>query len=762
MKALTNILTRLLMLLMIFIMACTEEAAEVDNLSRQEQHVTVRMQVPGMTATTTRAADDDAITSITALAFGSEGNLLGTSEATNISNVNADGGYNGTFTLSVPKPNDTKTIHFLANLPNNVNIPQSGSQTDVLRGLTTTDTSNLIYWGVAEYTGSNLFVDLYRNMAMIAIAPAVVDTEFNEFEENELFIAGLYNANQSGTLVPYKEAFNFNLNENDYYTLPEPLDKSNVEYNEPYSASTYVFEHENTRREPLCAICEIGESFYKVALVDDRTGEPYDIIRNHKYIIYVSDVDDYQTSTYQADSYENALKKEPINLDVDEVKMVSFIYNEDASLNLNNNETFSVTVNVPDVKGGSLTAIYIETNDFDVTDESGLTVPNNEGVYTYTPSMGSKTTLTFTPKSAGSKSIVITGEAENMEVPYTPIDVAVNATINAAAKTSTTLYYDATEAQTVTVDVTIPKGVTALSIAAPDFTTIEKTAGDGTLDGTTYTPTNTNGQRATFVFTLNKSKFTDTDTSTITFSDDDESKKQYVTSGEVSIDVKKTPVATNTLTVTPITKPIIDLSEGGSKIVQLSLSIPSDLSYLRVNTDYAFTVTALQGSPAPRAEAPNYYYDYISPGSVSTIELELAISDKIFGVEGEYPITFYASQNSSEGITTTISVVNNDLEDGIIWKGSKEAVNAGYILNYASFANYRESNKQLKIDIETTGDGWKQFYVKYEGDNNYLLSQSGYSLDNTLSLDIPSEDRKLIISGQADDGIITITKIYIE
>ena len=282
------------MLLMIFIMACTEEAVEVNNLSRQEQHVTVRMQVPGMTATTTRAADDGAITSITALAFGSEGNLLGTSGATDISNVNADGGYNGTFTLSVP--DGTKTIHFLANLPNDVNIPQSGSQTEVLTSLTTTDTSNLIYWGVAEYTGSNLFVDLYRNMAMIAIAPAVVDTEFNEFEENELFIAGLYNANQSGTLVPYKEAFNFDLDENDYYTLPEPLDKSNVKYNEPYSASTYVFEHENTRREPLCAICKIGESFYKVALVDDRTGEPYDIIRNHKYIIYVSDVDDYQTS----------------------------------------------------------------------------------------------------------------------------------------------------------------------------------------------------------------------------------------------------------------------------------------------------------------------------------------------------------------------------------------------------------------------------------------------------------------------------------
>lgn len=513
------------MLLMIFIMACTEEAVEVDNLSRQEQHVTVRMQVPGMTATTTRAADDGAITSITALAFGSDGNLLGTSGATEIKAT----GDNGTFTLSVP--NDTKTIHFLANLPNNVNIPQSGSQTDVLRGLTTTDNENLTYWGVAEYTGNNnLFVDLYRNMAMIAIAPAVVDTEFNEFEENELFIAGLYNANQSGTLVPYKEIFNFDLDENDYYTLPEPLDKSNVKYNEPYSASTYVFEHENTRREPLCAICEIGESFYKVALVDDRTGEPYDIIRNHKYIIYVSDVDDYQTDEYRAGSYEGALEKEPINLNVDEVKMVSFTYNKDASLNLNNNETFSVAVDVPEVKDGSLTAIYIEADDFDVTAESGLTGPNN-GVYTYTASMNSETTLTFTPKSAGSKSIVITGEAVNMEVPRTEISVAVNATIIAEADKET-IYHDGND-KTVTVSVTIPKGVSGLNISATNFNYGGDTDGVYTYDRTDGATTETIVQ---LVFTLKDDVTAD---SSITFSD--ASSNPNVTGATVDVNVEATP-----------------------------------------------------------------------------------------------------------------------------------------------------------------------------------------------------------------------------
>ena len=57
MKALTNILTRLLMLLLLMLVACTEDAAEVDDLVRGEEYVQVRMQVPGMKAAATRADD---------------------------------------------------------------------------------------------------------------------------------------------------------------------------------------------------------------------------------------------------------------------------------------------------------------------------------------------------------------------------------------------------------------------------------------------------------------------------------------------------------------------------------------------------------------------------------------------------------------------------------------------------------------------------------------------------------------------------------
>ena len=63
------------MLMLLMLVACTEETVEVNNLVRKEQYVMVRMQVPGMIAAATRAADGE-ITSVTALAFDSDGGFL--------------------------------------------------------------------------------------------------------------------------------------------------------------------------------------------------------------------------------------------------------------------------------------------------------------------------------------------------------------------------------------------------------------------------------------------------------------------------------------------------------------------------------------------------------------------------------------------------------------------------------------------------------------------------------------------------------------
>ena len=204
-------------MLMILLTACSEEVAEVDNLSQPGQHIRVNLCVPDLKITSRADADGD-IRHVTALAFSSANQLLKVETINTITKTNNNGGYNGSFDLTVP--NGTQTIHFLANLPDDIKnqLPQSGgTQEEVLRGLISTDFNNLRYWGKATtYDGNTnpISTILYRNMAQIAIAPCPTDTEFNQFPQDSLFIAGLDNPNTSGTLVPYNNGFNFDLNEN--------------------------------------------------------------------------------------------------------------------------------------------------------------------------------------------------------------------------------------------------------------------------------------------------------------------------------------------------------------------------------------------------------------------------------------------------------------------------------------------------------------------------------------------------------------------
>ncbi len=1063
------------MLLLLMLVACTEDAAEVNNLVRQDEYVSVRMQVPGMKAAATRAEAEDNVTSVWALTYH-EGVLKTKTEVTTAaSTLNPATSTTGTF--NIPRPASGDVIHFLANVPSDVTLPDVGSEESALSGLTTENFSSLSYWGKATYTSDeSIDVILYRNMAKVEIAAGKDCT----FPEDRLFIAGLVKPIEKGTLVPYQDGFNFDLNEHDYYTLPsdlsEPADRTNNQLPE-HVKSLYLFEHDNLgTANGLYIICEIDEEFYKVALIDEN-GDPYPIIRNHRYVIYVNDLD------YGADSFDAAAASDPVNFVVREYKDVTLTLASEAStlyynstsdeavtvtvgginsavetltltapgftilsdyakdegngvfritdrtkeeinftltltdpaqagtvsvtaagefvnggtsnmatatitlseraansgeiimwqgaveMHNNNNDGTThagkvlipysfffdangtqkiladskisleynntgyiqtylfkdgeasiwnisesteltltqellnkikeshttvwgvdaafvfeggggavlkkvtlipakesivatadktqlyydsdepqvVTVNVtvpngvetlnisaPDFSFGgdsdgdythavngqnislqftmksgiteakkstitfsggenvnaaevtinlvatqSVTFSYtgsttINLNDgyldvqmngmpdggtvtlnfdaagFTVSAQNGSTLTQNGNVWTYT---GGATNFRFTPTAPGEKTITITGTGTNISVAETAINVTVNAAITATA-TPSTIYFDGTD-KTVTVSVTIPKGVSGLNIAAADFN-----YGDDTDGLYTYERTDgaTSAATVDLTFTL-KDDVAAAKTSTITISD--ASGNTCVSSAEVSVSVEATPAQTNALTVTPLSSTTIDLSGSGNNTIQLRLAIPADLNYLRINTDYAFTVSALNGYTQPRSQAPDYYYDYITPGSVSTIDLEFTMSaDYIFEVAGEYPITFYAAQNSSEGITTTITVVNENLDDGVIWEGSKTATNSGYILKYTSFSEYRGSGKKLKIDVTSTSGGWKQFSIKYEGDNNNNLGAlQGNTIDSTLSIDIPADDRDIVISGQ---GGITITKIYVE
>lgn len=433
MKRRTNILTHLLLLLLLLV-ACTADDAIKENLSHQDEYVTVRMHIPGMKAVATRAAETDNITSIVALVFSND-QLQSVTEYTTAnanSTLHPISPISGT--LTIEKPTNGDVIHFLANLPANYSLDdlraQTGkSQTDVLCNLSSRDYDKLSYWGMATRNDNNAVMDviLYRNKAMIEIKPGADCT----FRQDELFIAGLDNPNNVGLLVPYndKDGFNFDLDNNDYLTLPDepdPLDKTDelTNYGAGYDNAYYVFEHENPNDDAkgLYVICKIGDDYYKVALHDEK-GQPYPIIRNHKYTILVNDLD------AGCKTYSEALLADPIKPTVIETKDVTINYIDNPIIYLNGGASSTLPVYVTIPAGASLTQFSIETyNNFDVTASDGTLTATGNG-YTY---VGGSTTFTFIPKnglSANNYTILLSGSGNNLNDFSRSIDVKVDATM---------------------------------------------------------------------------------------------------------------------------------------------------------------------------------------------------------------------------------------------------------------------------------------------------------------------------------------------
>ena len=426
MKRRIDILTHLLLLLLILV-ACTADDAIKENLSHQDEYVTVRMHIPGMKAVATRAAETDNITSIVALVFRNDKLESFKEYSTTNSALHPISPISGTITID--KPNNGDVIHFLANLPANYNNEnyldeQKGkSQIEVLCNLSSRDYDKLSYWGMATRNENNAVMDviLYRNKAMIEIKPG----ENCTFRQDELFIAGLDNPNKVGLLVPYNDGFNFDLDNNDYLTLPAEPDTldNTVELTNNgtgYDNAYYVFEHANPNNaDGLYVICKIGDDYYKVALHDEK-GQPYPIIRNHKYTILVNDLD------AGCKTYSEALTAEPIKPTVIETKDVTFTYTDNATVYLNGGASSTLPVEVTIPAGASLTQIGIVTNkNFDATASGGTLTPTDNG-YTYT---GGSATFTFIPKNAGDYTIQISGSGNNLNDFSRSINVKVDATV---------------------------------------------------------------------------------------------------------------------------------------------------------------------------------------------------------------------------------------------------------------------------------------------------------------------------------------------
>ena len=570
MKRRTDILTHLLLLLLVLV-ACTADDAIKENLSHQDEYVTVRMHIPGMKAVATRAAETDNITSIVALVFSNDKLESFKEYSTTNSALHPISPISGTITIE--KPTNGDVIHFLANLPANYNNEnylneQTGkSQTEVLCNLSSRDYDKLSYWGMATRNENNAVMDvmLYRNKAMIEIKPG----ENCTFRQDELFIAGLDNPNNVGLLVPYNGGFNFDLDNNDYLTLPAEPDTldNTVELTNNgtgYDNAYYVFEHVNPNNaDGLYVICKIGDDYYKVALHDEK-GQPYPIIRNHKYTILVNDLD------AGCKTYSEALSADPIKPTVIETKDVTFTYTDNATVYLNGGASSTLPVEVTIPAGASLTQFSIVTKkSFDVTTTAGTLTETDDG-YTYA---GGSATFTFIPKNAGDYTIQISGSGNNLNDFSRSINVKVDATVmSVVAKNSDSDINMDNSETSATLVLTKPGNVGNVNVS------VSSDVFNYSVNGNeyTFTPKNNSIASGSYTVTFSDANYSDKVNCSATITVVNTPKVTFSVTGSQTIQMNGTPftVTMNVpdgkslsefgITVTPATG--LNVTQGGNQL----------------------------------------------------------------------------------------------------------------------------------------------------------------------------------------------------
>ena len=190
---------------------------------------------------------------------------------------------------------------------------------------------NLVYWGrqafasVDELTGfatSGKSVLLYRNQALI---------QYDLSSAPDLKVEGWAVCNQYafGTVAPFDASvvgnqddtpYHFNLGTYDYVTtVPEAYCIKLRDDDEVSTASSqvgdprYIFENINADDDQVYVIMKIQKGsgdwkWYKILIIDDKK-DPYSIIRNHKYIVKIADVNE----AYGVSSFEAAKTATPAN-----------------------------------------------------------------------------------------------------------------------------------------------------------------------------------------------------------------------------------------------------------------------------------------------------------------------------------------------------------------------------------------------------------------------------------------------------------------
>lgn len=293
----------------------------------------INIQVPGLKVTRGVDVNGEEIATLWILAFNENGNMISRVLADQTNNVQGSGGGAGTFSAEVPA--STRVLHFLAN----VNMDNFSDQENIGRhenevvAPLVSSSGNLVYWGRQAFASVDELTDfaagggqspvlLYRNQALI---------QYDLSSASELKVEGWAVCNQYafGTVAPFDASvvgksgdtpYHFDLDTYDYVTtVSEAYLIKLRDDDEVATASSqmgdprYIFENVNADDDQVYVIMKIQKGngdwkWYKILIIDDKKN-PYPIIRNHKYIVKITDVNE----AYGVDSFEAAKTATPAN-----------------------------------------------------------------------------------------------------------------------------------------------------------------------------------------------------------------------------------------------------------------------------------------------------------------------------------------------------------------------------------------------------------------------------------------------------------------
>lgn len=279
-------------------------------------------RIPAMEEVMTRSVDPDGggVQDMSLFCFDSYGLFITTVRNVTVTEESA---LTGTCTAVVPE--NTRTIHFLAN-QNLTDFQEdhfrNKSEAEVV-ALLEGSSGRMIYWArfacqadddrsIKEQmadeninlAGANQ-IRMIRNHAQVSVT--------NPEENGYLVVTGLaaYNTNAFGTVAPYhpEKGFNFTLEEwknGNFVTLPANDAKLSDVTDVTTNTAQYIFESENGIDDPVSIIIrghapgetENDDLYYRVMLVDEQ-GDQLPIRRNHRYLLNITGALSYGQATFE-------------------------------------------------------------------------------------------------------------------------------------------------------------------------------------------------------------------------------------------------------------------------------------------------------------------------------------------------------------------------------------------------------------------------------------------------------------------------------